>query len=71
MSSHDRLITMDSLAEHSCSSFDLVVSYVHMRIFFLFPVMPTMGVHGSSKQMRVERLTRIRRLRAPMEVILF
>jgi hypothetical protein len=60
-----------NLAERSCSSFALVVSYVQVRIFFLFLVMPRRVVSGRSKPMRVGLRTGIRRLRTPMEVILF
>jgi hypothetical protein len=49
----------------------VVVSCVHVRIFFLFLAMPTRVVSGRFKPMRVGPRTGIRRLRALMEVILF
>jgi hypothetical protein len=42
-----------SLVERSRSSFDLIVSYVQMRSFFLFPAMPTMVASGRSNLKRV------------------
>jgi hypothetical protein len=60
-----------SLAEHSRSSFALVVSGVQVRIFFLFPMLLMGGVNGRSKLMRVGCLTGTCMLRALTEVILF
>jgi hypothetical protein len=60
-----------SLAEHSRSSFTLVVFYVQVRNCFLLPTMLTRVVSGKSKPMRVELYTGILRLRAPMDGILF
>jgi hypothetical protein len=40
-------------------------------MFFLSPVMPTRVSSGRSKPLRVGLHTRISRLRAPMEAILF
>jgi hypothetical protein len=60
-----------SLAERSHLSFALAVFCVHVRICFLFPVMPTRVVSGKSKLMRVGLRTRILRLRASMDDILF
>jgi hypothetical protein len=42
-----------SLADHSHSSFALVVSYVQVWNCFLFPVMPTRVVSGKSKPIRI------------------
>jgi hypothetical protein len=54
-----------SLAERSHSSFALIViSCVHVRNFFLFPVMPMRGVSGRSKLMKVGLRIGIRRLSA-------
>jgi hypothetical protein len=44
---------------------------VHVRIFFLFSVMPTRVVSGKSKPMRVGLYTGILRLIASMDDILF
>jgi hypothetical protein len=60
-----------SPAEHSRSSFALVVSCVQVKIFFLFPVISTRDISGRSKLMRVGLRTGILKLRALMEVILF
>jgi hypothetical protein len=60
-----------SLAERSRSMFALVVSYVQVRICFLFPAIPMMVVSGRSKIMMVGLRTGIIRLRASMDVILF
>jgi hypothetical protein len=60
-----------SLAELSCSTFTLVVSCVQVRICFLFPVMLTRVVSGRSNPMMVGLCTRIVRLRALMDDILF
>jgi hypothetical protein len=60
-----------SLSEHSHSSFDLVVFYVHVRNCFLLPAMPMSVVSGKSKPMRVGLHTGILRLRASMDGILF
>jgi hypothetical protein len=60
-----------SLAEHSHSSFTLVVFCVQVRICFLLPVMPTRVVSGKSKPMRDGLRTGIPRLRMPMVDILF
>jgi hypothetical protein len=59
-----------SLTERSHSSFALVVSYVSVRICFLFPAMPARVVSGRSKPMRVGLRTGILRLRASMDGIL-
>jgi hypothetical protein len=59
------------LVERSRSSFALVVSCVHVRSCFLFPVMPISVVSGRSKLMRVGRRIGILRLRALMDGILF
>jgi hypothetical protein len=58
-----------SLAEHSCSSFALVIlSCVHVRIFFLvIPVIPMRAVSGRSRPMRDEFPTRTRRHRSSEE----
>jgi Na+-driven multidrug efflux pump len=42
-----------SLADHSHSSFALVVSYVQVWNCFLFPVMLTRVVSGKSKPIRI------------------
>jgi hypothetical protein len=60
-----------SLAERNHSNFALIFSCVPVRIYILFLAMPMKGVNGRSKPMRVGHHTRIRRLRALMEVILF
>jgi hypothetical protein len=60
-----------SLAERSRSSFALAAFCVQVRSCFLLPVMPTKVVSGKSKLMRVGLRTRILRLRAPMDGILF
>jgi hypothetical protein len=60
-----------SLAEHSCSSFAVVASYVQVRNCFLFLVMPMRVVSGKSNLMRVGVRTGILRLRAPMDGVLF
>jgi hypothetical protein len=60
-----------NLAEHSRSSFALVVFCVQVRSCFLLPVMPMRVVSGESKLMRVELRTGTLRLRAPMDGILF
>jgi hypothetical protein len=60
-----------SLAEPSRSSFALVVSCVQVRNFLLFPAMLMRVVSDKSKPWRVGLRTRILRLRAPMEGILF
>jgi hypothetical protein len=60
-----------SLAKRSCSSIALVVSCVQVTNCFLFPVMPMKVVSGRSKPMRVGHRTRILRLRALMDDILF
>jgi hypothetical protein len=60
-----------SLAERNRSSFVLVVSYVEVRNCFLFPAIPTRVVNGKSKPMRDGLHTRILRLRALMDDILF
>jgi hypothetical protein len=44
---------------------------MQVRIFFLFSAMLMRGADGKFNLMRVGCLTGIRRLRAPMEVILF
>jgi hypothetical protein len=62
------LITMDM---GSRSSFTLVVSCVQVRNFFLFPAMMMRDASGRSKPMRVGHHTRILRLRALMDGILF
>jgi hypothetical protein len=60
-----------SLAEHSHSSFALIVSYVQVRSFFLVSVMPMRVASGRSKLMRVGHHTRTLRLRALLDGILF
>jgi hypothetical protein len=60
-----------SLAERSRSSFALVVFCVQVSNYFLFPTMPTRVVSEKSKPMRVRLRTRILRLRALMDGILF
>jgi hypothetical protein len=60
-----------SLAKRSHVCFTLVVSCVQVRICFLFPAMPTRVVSGRSKLLTVGLRTRILRLRASMDGILF
>jgi hypothetical protein len=48
-----------SLVERSRSSFALVVSYVQVRSFFLFPTMLMRDASGRSKPMRVGHRTEI------------
>jgi hypothetical protein len=60
-----------SLAEHSHSSFALIISCVLVRICFLLPVMLTRSISGRSKPMRVGRRTGTLRLIASMDGILF
>jgi hypothetical protein len=60
-----------SLAGRTRSTFALVVSYVQVRIFFLFLVMSTKDARGRSKPMRVGHRTGILSLRALMDGILF
>jgi hypothetical protein len=60
-----------SLAEHSLSSFALVVSYVQVRIYLLLPAMSMRAVSGRSQPMRVGRRTRTLRLSVLMDDILF
>jgi hypothetical protein len=60
-----------SLAEHSHSSFALVIFCVQVRNYFIFPAMPMRAVSGKSKLMRVGLHTGILRLRALMDAILF
>jgi hypothetical protein len=71
MSSGGLLNTFISLVERSRSSFALVVSYVQVRSFFLFLVMPMRDASGRSKSMRVGHCTGILMLRALMDGILF
>jgi hypothetical protein len=59
------------LTERSRSSFALVVSCVQVRNCFLFPVILMRVVSGRSKPMRVGLRTRILRLRALMDGIIF
>jgi hypothetical protein len=59
-----------SLAEHSRSSFALVVFYVQVRRCFLLPAMPMRVVSGKSKPMRAGLHNGILRLRVPMDGIL-
>jgi hypothetical protein len=65
------LVTWIGLAERSHSSFALAVFCVQVRNCFLLPTMPMRVVSGKSKQMRVGLHTRILRLRALMDDILF
>jgi hypothetical protein len=65
------LVTWIGLAERSHSSFTLVVFCVQVRNYFLLPTMPMRVVSGKSKPMRVGLHTRILRLRALMDDILF
>jgi hypothetical protein len=58
-----------SIAECSRSGFALAFSYVQVRIFFLLSVKPTRDASERSKPTRVGNLTRIHRLRAPMDDI--
>jgi hypothetical protein len=60
-----------SLAERGHSSIALVVFCVQVRICFHFPVMPMRVVSGKSRPRRVGLRTRIPRLRALMDDILF
>jgi membrane protein YdbS with pleckstrin-like domain len=60
-----------SLAEHSRSSFALVVFCVQVSNYFLVSMMPTRVVSEKSKPMRVRLRTGILRLRALMDGILF
>jgi hypothetical protein len=60
-----------SLAEYSRSSFSLAVFCVQVSNYFLLLVMPIRVVTEKSKPMRVGLCTRILRLRAPMDGILF
>jgi hypothetical protein len=60
-----------SLAEHSRSSFALAVFCVQVRNCFLLPAMSTRVVRGKSKPMRVGLRTRIHKLTALMDGILF
>jgi hypothetical protein len=60
-----------SLAERSRSGFTLVISCVKVRSFFLFSAIQTRDASGRSKPLRVRHLTRILRLRALMDGILF
>jgi hypothetical protein len=60
-----------SLAECSRSSFTLAIFYVQVMNCFLLSTMPMRVVSGKSKPMRVGFCTRILRLRAPMDGILF
>jgi hypothetical protein len=71
MSSGDLLITMESLIEHRCSSFLLVVSCVQVRSCNLFAAMQMRVVNGRSKPMRIGLHTGILRLRALMDDNLF
>jgi hypothetical protein len=60
-----------SFVVRSHSSFALVVSFVQVRIYFLFSAMPMKVVSGKSKPMRVGLRAGILRLRALMDGILF
>jgi hypothetical protein len=60
-----------SLAEHSRSSFALVVFCVQVRNCFLLPSMPMRVVSGKSKPMRDGLRTGILRLKMLMDDILF
>jgi hypothetical protein len=60
-----------SLAEYSRSSIAFVVSYLQVRICFLFLVMLMRAVSGRSKPMRVGLCIGTLRLRASMDSILF
>jgi hypothetical protein len=60
-----------SLAKHSHSRFALIVSFVHVRSFFLFSAMPMRIVSGKSKPMSVGLHTVILRLGALVDGILF
>jgi hypothetical protein len=71
MSSGDLWSPLICLAERNRSSFALVVFCVQVRNCFLLLVMPTTVVSGNFKPMRVGLHTRILRLRAPMDGILF
>jgi hypothetical protein len=73
MSRGDLLLgsTWISLAEHSGSSFALVVFCVQVRNCFLLPVMPMRVVSGKSKLMRDGLRTGTLRLRMPMDDIVF
>jgi hypothetical protein len=71
MSSGNFLSPWISFAEHSRSIFALLVSCVQVKSLFFIPAMPMKIVSGRSKSMRVGHCTRILRLRAMMDDILF